>query len=224
MADPAAGFIQGFADGKLQAVLAAHFADYRQTVSVGRPVCPMHILQHLAWGAARQRHARQGPVEDHVLHLPAVEQDGHLAGGGDGQDLRPGNPQRARLRAAHAGGENFAGFSFPGGAVHDGLPIGREARHADDAPAIGQQVVERRRSSAHAASHHEGGGMGTSASPARAPAIAPSARMPPGVARPEPGAHRGAGFRRRYRRSRSRAEESVSRFSRFRSARMSEAF
>src|SRR5579862_3624089 len=75
----------------------------------------------------------------------AAERDGGFPGRRDGQNFRAAQPERTRLRAFGAGGENLDGIAFPGRAVNDGLSIGSEARGANGAAAKGELVIDGQR-------------------------------------------------------------------------------
>ena len=137
MADPSAGLIERLADGKFEAVAAAHVANYREAGAVGGPVGPLHLLEDFArsasreWGAGQRAHAYPG--SDGF----AVEQDGHLGRGRDGHELGAAEAHGTGLGGFGARGENVDGISLPGGAVEDGLSVRGEAGGADAAAAEG---------------------------------------------------------------------------------------
>src|ERR1700684_2747998 len=87
MADPSAGLVERFSDGKFETVTSAHVANHSEAVAVGGPVCPLHLLEHFAWSTSGKRCTRQRAHAYPGADGFAVEQDRHFGRGRDRHEL-----------------------------------------------------------------------------------------------------------------------------------------
>jgi hypothetical protein len=145
VADPTARLVENLVDREFQTALAAHVPHYRETISIRRPIGPLHVVENFTRSASGQGHSRQRADVDVRPNLLAVEQHGQLSGGRNRQNLGAGQLQRTRLQAFWTGNQDFQWTALPGRAVHDTLSIGSEACHADRAPAKGDLAIRGRR-------------------------------------------------------------------------------
>ncbi len=81
MAQPPSRLIQNFSDRILKAGQSAELAYHGEIGSVGRPVSPLHIFQHLARSAAAERHSAQRAFIRIRIDVVAVQQNRHLSVG-----------------------------------------------------------------------------------------------------------------------------------------------
>ena len=143
---------QHVADGVFEPREALDAPHDREGRSIGRPVRLADVLQDLAGPASRL-----GRAGEHRHGVLARLEERHL---GAGDTLHAGLriTERARVGAAHAGGEDLAGAAVPHGGVEH-LSVAREAGGIHE-PAPERQAMERGRGRrpAGAPSRHEGAG------------------------------------------------------------------
>ena len=138
VAYPAGRVIQDLSDRVVEPVAVPHVARHGQTLAVGRPVGILHVLEDLAWRAARQRNPRQRAGRFEAEHEVTVERERELPRGGDREEAGPRQPQRARFGTSGARREDIQGEPFPGCGVNDRLRIWSEPRGHDGTARVGQ--------------------------------------------------------------------------------------
>src|SRR5215469_4471398 len=94
MADPANGLVKYLPDWEFQTIAPARVAYHGKTLTIWAPVRPLHVVKNLTGDTTRQRHAGQRATVYPGPDLAAPEQDGHLSGGRDRQDVSPSEAKR----------------------------------------------------------------------------------------------------------------------------------
>src|SRR5438445_494756 len=73
-------FIQQLAQGKLEATSPIiRVVNHGEVFAIRRPVSILHILEHLAGSASRERNPSEGAASNEEAR-PIVQRDGHLSG------------------------------------------------------------------------------------------------------------------------------------------------
>ena len=147
VADPTVGFVQDFAGGILEPVLAGVHPDDREALPIRRPVGPEDLFQNVAWGGAaghRELGERSDPLEAGAGGV-SVHGDGHFSGLRDREDFGAREAERPRFGTLGPADEDLHGLSVPGRRVDDGLPVRSEPRREDLAAAVCELTEGRRR-------------------------------------------------------------------------------
>ena len=149
-------FEQHPAGGKLEPVHASGIAHDGERFAVRAPVREVRVLEELPRRAAGERRlgehspeesriGRQVRVRHPKEHAePRRDEKCHLAGGGNGENLRPRETERARLGAVEARGKELGGLALELCGVDHRLTAWRKPRRGN-AGAAERQLPETRR-------------------------------------------------------------------------------
>jgi hypothetical protein len=144
VADPAERFVDGISRRNFQMRLrGCTGTNHRQRLAICGPVGPEDFVDHFPRSTASERNAGQSSRLTEGGDVRRMKGDGHLTLGGDGEDLRIWHAYGTGVGAVEAGGEDFLRLPFPGGAVDNGLAVGREAGGPNGAVAEGDFVESR---------------------------------------------------------------------------------
>src|SRR5215471_10776668 len=127
MTNPAAGFVERFADGEFETVEASVIADHGKVVAVGGPIGPLHLFENFAGSTAHKRRSRQSSHAHPGADGFGVDEHSHLRCRRNRKKLGAAEAHGAGFGGFGPGGEDVDGATLPGGAVENGLTVGCEA-------------------------------------------------------------------------------------------------
>src|SRR5439155_20959129 len=105
--------------------------------------------------SALERHPRQCSGTRKQTEILVAEQNGHLARGGDTEDIAAGETEGTGLRRPRPNGVNLDGLTRPRGPVHDRVSVGRKPRRTNRALTERELAVGGRRFSIQTSSYEE---------------------------------------------------------------------
>ena len=120
--------LQGSADRVLQLLFASDGSNDRHFPSVRGPIRGEHVSEQLLRGIAPEGKLGERAHAERTAKADALLEDREIPVGGHGKDHRLLDSERSRFDRVRPDGEELRVLAVPGGAVYDGLTVGRETR------------------------------------------------------------------------------------------------